>query len=303
MKLGHTLAHLLTPRPSNNFRAKLLHIEYLATLALVVVIFKATLSSPPVSNLGVLGYAANIDPAKVVEITNTRRVNSGLNPLTINTSLEKAALNKGLHMIEHDYWAHVAPDGTEPWDFFEGVGYDYRYAGENLARDFSNPSAAVDAWMASPTHRDNMLSSKFSEIGIAVVEGDLDGADTTIIVQLFGVKSLDTIPTIPVASANIDEKPSELVEPTLALESATNTQDLSASAPSGNFKNQAVSPFSFVKVTSMGLVALLGIVLVVDVIIISQKNVARASAKPLAHISFLSMVILLIWLARSGQIL
>ena len=96
-------------------------------------------------------------------------------------------------MIDRDYWAHVAPDGTQPWKFFTSFGYKYRYAGENLARDFSNASSAMDAWMNSPTHKENILNPKYKEIGIGVVEGDLAGTDTTIIVQFFGATYADKV--------------------------------------------------------------------------------------------------------------
>ncbi len=306
MTLLFTLAHILIPRRSNNFKAKLLHAEYLLTLAMLLLVFKLSLSSSQIQELNVLGYAANISTAKVVEITNQKRINNGLSELTVSPSLEAAAREKGLHMLEHNYWAHVAPDGTEPWYFFENVGYDYRYAGENLARDFSNESAAIEAWMASPTHRDNMLSGKYNEIGIAVVEGDLNGVDTTIIIQLFGTKAQGTIPAISVASANIEEGQDTVnatKTPQVTVEAGESDQF--AVPPQGGSveKGISVSPFTLLRTTSLAIVAILGIVLIIDIIIISQRKVVRKTSKPLAHISFLSMIIILILLAQSGSIL
>jgi hypothetical protein len=310
MNFAHTLAHILVPRPSNNFKAKLLHAEFLAILLLFAITLRLVLFSAPIKNTGVLGYSANIPPEKVVELTNLARVNAGLNTLTINKSLEEAARQKGQHMLEYDYWSHVAPDGTEPWDFFAAVGYDYRYAGENLARDFSNPQAAIEAWIASPTHRDNMLSGKYNEIGIAVVEGDMNGVDTTIIVQLFGTKSLDTVPVVPVASANTsqetDKQPIPAIAPAIAQAGeAPESESHEGVVPSSKSANGigSVSPFNLLRAASLGVALLLSIVLVIDVVVISRKRVARNTSKPLAHISFLSMVILLIWLAQAGKIL
>ena len=64
-------------------------------------------------------------------------------------------------MIAKNYWAHNAPDGASPWSFFKNVGYRYLYAGENLARDFGDSASVVNAWMNSPTHRDNLLSGRY----------------------------------------------------------------------------------------------------------------------------------------------
>ena len=205
-----TVYHLFVPRHSNNHKAKLLHSSSLIALALLLVLIQSTLQM--FSNLGVavLGYAANISTNEVVSLTNQKRLQLGLSPLELSADLEAAARAKGEDMLQDDYWAHVAPDGTEPWAFFSLVHYDYRYAGENLARDFTNANDAVEAWMASPSHRDNLLSDHYKEIGIAVVEGDLNGQDTTIIVQLFGTRAVDTVPTVPVAAA---ETPPSVPEP------------------------------------------------------------------------------------------
>jgi len=81
-----------------------------------------------------------------------QRVSVGLLPLEANATLAQAAQAKAADMLNNNYWAHVSPDGTQPWSFFVNAGYSYRYAGENLARDFTNPASAVDAWMASPTN-------------------------------------------------------------------------------------------------------------------------------------------------------
>src|SRR5260221_9241038 len=193
-----TLAHLFLPRASNHHKAKILHPSSLLVLAFLVGIFQFTLHAAPITHPAVLGYAAQISTNDVIKFTNEKRAEAGLTSVTFNQALTDAALEKGHYMIDHDFWAHVAPDGTEPWFFFQKHGYKYRYAGENLARDFSGAQSAVDAWMASPSHRENMLSPKYKDIGVAVVEGDLSGSDTTIVVQLFGTLLADT-PSVPIA--------------------------------------------------------------------------------------------------------
>src|SRR3989339_1278732 len=186
--------HLFLPRASNNHKAKILHPSGLLVLASFFILFQAVLNFIPKLGPSILGYASQISPDEIIRLTNEKRAQAGLPSLTLNGTLSVAAQSKGNDMIIKDYWAHIAPDGTQPWSFFTSAGYRYRYAGENLARDFSSASSAVDAWMNSPTHRDNILNPKYKEVGIGVTEGDLAGVDTTIVVQFFGATYVDQTP-------------------------------------------------------------------------------------------------------------
>lgn len=122
---------------------------------------------------------------EIVELANRDRLKVGLGELSRSEVLDKAAKMKGEDMLKNDYFSHDSPKGVEPWHWFGVVGYDYKYAGENLAMDFSAADAVNRAWMKSPTHRDNIISSNYSEIGVAVLEGDIDGKQTRIAIQLF----------------------------------------------------------------------------------------------------------------------
>lgn len=103
-------------------------------------------------------------------LTNEQRESNGLPALATNELLRQSACHKAADMVKHGYFAHVAPDGTEPWHYFREAGYEYQHAGENLARNFTDDAALVQAWMDSPTHRDNVLGD-FEEQGICSVEG------------------------------------------------------------------------------------------------------------------------------------
>src|SRR3990170_3016481 len=201
MRLFQKIAHLLIPHESNNHKAKLLHNSSLTLLIIGLLLYQGVLSFFPRFSPDILGYAANIPPDEVIRLTNEKRAAAGVGALTTNATLSAAAQAKGADMLNKDYWAHISPDGTQPWYFFTSFGYKYRYAGENLARDFSDPASAVEAWMASPSHKENMLSSKYKEVGVAVIEGDMAGVDTTVIVQFFGTNLVDTLPETPVAQA------------------------------------------------------------------------------------------------------
>lgn len=210
--LKYSIAHLLLPRRSNNHRPRLLQPDSLLVLSIVALLFFGSLQVYEYSKQGsdrVLGYASNISAGEVISLTNVERARSGLAPLTANSILSAAALAKGQDMFNKQYWAHTAPDGKEPWDFMSEAGYSYQVAGENLARDFSTTSAMVAAWMASPTHRANIMNGRYTEIGIAVINGTLEGVETTLVVQMFGTPRSSTVkasvPTEP-AATSIAEK-------------------------------------------------------------------------------------------------
>ena len=173
------------PHSDNNYRAKLLNPLLIAVTVLTFFAAQIGLSFLPKFTPIVLGYVSNISPEEVISLTNKERAQAGLPTLNTDSKLTEAALSKGAYMLAKNYWAHTAPDGTEPWKFILDSGYKYRFAGENLARDFATPEAVVTAWMASQTHKDNLLSTKYQDIGIAFFNGDLNGVQTTLVFQMF----------------------------------------------------------------------------------------------------------------------
>jgi hypothetical protein len=130
--------------------------------------------------------ASSITPSNIINLTNQERLSYGLNTLSTNAQLSAAALAKANDMFEKQYWDHFGPNGESPWQFIRGAGYDYVYAGENLAKGFRTAEGIHEAWMASPTHKENIVSGNYKDIGVAVVEGELLGKQTTLVVQMFG---------------------------------------------------------------------------------------------------------------------
>jgi hypothetical protein len=321
MKFAHKLAHLVFPRESNNQKAKLLHSSSLSFLVLFIVIYQLVLNFLPQIRPDILGFAANIAPSEVIRLTNEKRAQAGLPALTENGTLSQAAQAKGADMLNRDYWSHIAPDGTQPWTFFTNAGYRYRYAGENLARDFSSPSSAVEAWMASSSHKDNIMSAKYKEIGIAVVEGDLAGVDTTIIVQFFGTKYTDTLPAVPIAEAKSNTTTSTIkptVIPTvkpvptiiatpLALSSASPASFVAMNKgeepPQAQKPKITISPFATTKSVSLIIISVLLLVMVIDWVESNRKQLARISSRSFAHIAFFVMIFAIALILKAGQII
>ncbi|MCA9388464.1 hypothetical protein KC644_01740 [Candidatus Berkelbacteria bacterium] len=124
--------------------------------------------------------------AFIIDLTNQARNELGIKDLTYNLKLQQAAEAKARDMIDNDYFDHVSPTGTSPWYFIHNANYSYQSAGENLAIDFTDQKNAVKAWLKSPSHRANIIDSGYTEIGLAIVEGDVKGFKTTVVVQMFG---------------------------------------------------------------------------------------------------------------------
>jgi uncharacterized protein YkwD/DNA-binding transcriptional regulator YhcF (GntR family) len=126
----------------------------------------------------------------VYEAHNKIRKENNLPDLTLNEELTKSAYLKGVSMMFQNCWSHYCPDS--PWGDFQLVGYQYDFAGENLAHGFTSNDNLMKAWMNSPLHKANILSSNYSEIGIAVIKGKyLTSPQDTIVVVHFG-KPQDT---------------------------------------------------------------------------------------------------------------
>lgn len=310
------LAHLFVPRVSNNHKAKILHSSSLLLIVFGILIFQLTLQITSHKSGQVLGYAANISPSEVERLTNVQREQNGLGDLTDNSELDAGALAKGQNMLKEQYWAHVAPDGTQPWAFFVAQGYSYQYAGENLARDFPDAQSAVTAWMNSPTHRENMLSPNYKDIGIGVVEGNLNGVDTTIIVQFFGTKLGDALPVQPVAAATLT--PSPTTKPKATVSAGATPQAVIAAVlptptpvvtpvasliPQTLVASSKVTPFDLTKIISLSLVGILILVVAVDGFLINRRKIFRVAGHYPAHIAFLGMILIILIFIGVGRIL
>jgi len=129
-------------------------------------------------------------PAVVINLTNQERTGVARPPLVRSETLDRAAKLKAEHMANNQYFSHYSPDGVSPWYWFDQAGYVYAHAGENLAIHFTDSSQVVDAWMKSPTHRENIVSDLYQEIGVGTAKGRYEGYDTVYVVQLFGTQAV-----------------------------------------------------------------------------------------------------------------
>lgn len=301
-KISDIVAHIFHPRRSNNHRPRLLHPEALFFLILISSGFVALLhlfSGLTNSSNSILGYASTITPKQVIELTNQKRIELGLESLVLNQDLAEAALAKGQDMFTDQYWSHTAPDGTEPWNFIRQSGYKYQVAGENLARDFSNTESMISAWMASPTHRANIMNSKYNEIGIAVIDGTLEGYETTLVVQMFGSQSTRGVKPILVD----DEDYYTVQESGEAVKRSQARVLASVLVPGGGIESPPLfTPLQLTKAFFLAVIILIVGTLSYDTLVIGNRDTMRMVGKNLAHILLLTAVMYLVIFFKGGVV-
>lgn len=189
LDVRHHLRHALVPHKGNRYRPHLVRFHGVTAVLLLVVLLQVAYGFISYGRFEVLGRVSNISAAELLADTNRERQAASLSDLTVNPQLNEAAFLKAQDMFKHDYWAHVSPSGTTPWYWLGDAGYNYTVAGENLAKNYPDAQSTVSAWMNSETHRDNILNGGYKEVGFAVVDGSLNGRNTTLVVAFYGASA------------------------------------------------------------------------------------------------------------------
>jgi hypothetical protein len=189
-----TVHKYLIPHQGNNYKPKL--FDY-STLAVILMLGVGLFLSGFFVNKFVrtTDLGASVYASVLVDLTNDVRKDNARPLLALNDKLTQAAQMKADDMAQKHYFAHTSPTGITPWFWFQQASYPFAFAGENLAVDFTESKNVEDAWLASPTHRENILDARFTEIGIATAEGYLEGKSTTFVVQMFGTPTLPLSPS------------------------------------------------------------------------------------------------------------
>ena len=181
------IKHWLLSGKHNKYHPHILRPFGLLLVLGVLVLIPPAYNITTAQTFQILGYATNISVNGLYQASSKARTDNGLPAYSLNSKLSSAASEKAKDMFADDYWAHVAPDGTEPWSFIASTGYQYITAGENLAKGFYNSSDIIDAWLGSPSHRENTLSAEYKDVGYAVMDGTLLGYKTTLVVAMYGL--------------------------------------------------------------------------------------------------------------------
>jgi len=206
-----TLKKYFIPHEHNNYTPHILKERSVLVLALISVLLFGIFAFEGLFIASIRNIAA-ILPAVLTDYANDTRGNMSLAPLSIDPLLVEAAQMKANDMAAKSYFAHTSPEGVSPWFWISRAGYNFTYAGENLAVHFADSYDVHKAWLNSPGHRANIVNTNFTEIGIATAEGSYEGRPTIFVVQMFGRPAPTFDITPPVVAANQPEVPT--TEPT-----------------------------------------------------------------------------------------
>lgn len=296
--MGKFLKHLFYPHEQNNFRAKLLHLDSLLIIIFILIFITFGFNTVKTNLPSVLGISTGMTAEQLLILTNEKRIENGLSPLTLNSQLSAAAENKAIDMFNKNYWAHNSPDGTTPWVFINNTGYTYVYAGENLARGFNSSSDVINAWMASEEHRQNILSANYKDIGFAIKTGSLTGEDTVLVVEMFGT-----------GKAVAKAQPAQEItpQPTQEVKKVEEPKLIAASLNQQNIQGSQAKPFFNSKNLSknivLAIIYILILALIIDVLVIEKKKIVRFVGHNIDHILFLLFVLALILLFTRGFVM
>jgi uncharacterized protein YkwD len=111
---------------------------------------------------------------RIVELVNQRRSEAGLAPVTVHPTLMTCAQQYSEVQASLGRIDHTGPDGSTPGQRLTRCGYRWKHYGENLAAGYVDADEVMAAWMASPSHRRNILNPKFREIGLGFAHRDDD---------------------------------------------------------------------------------------------------------------------------------
>jgi uncharacterized protein YkwD len=111
---------------------------------------------------------------------NEARMAENLPPLRLDRSLSRIAYAHAVDMARRRYYAHVTPEGVDPFARMAASHIRFGYAGENLAVDENAENVFNDFWN-SREHRSNMLGEHYVRVGI----GSVEAAVGTIVVEDF----------------------------------------------------------------------------------------------------------------------
>ncbi|MDE2015514.1 MAG: CAP domain-containing protein [Patescibacteria group bacterium] len=225
------LTKYFIPQEENDHQPHLLRNESVLFLATILVGVEVLFLLQAFVVLPHSKFFAFVIPNVLVDETNANRQLYDLSPLRPNALLEVAAMEKAQDMAAKGYFAHTSPEGLTPWYWMQQVGYRFAYAGENLAVNFVDSSDVTNAWMNSPTHKENILNGNFTEIGIATSQGIYEGHQATFVVEMFGKPnsiarvSSPSLPGVPTASAaeQLPQKPIVTAETTSTGTSGSET--------------------------------------------------------------------------------
>ncbi len=235
----HAVRHLrdtFIPHEGNGHRPHVVSHRSLLWYSAMLIVIKGLAVAGTIALPSASLYSSSITGENIVTLTNAARHNLNLSKLEESATLNRAAQAKAEDMIAKQYFAHQSPDGDTPWDWFRRAGYSYLYAGENLAVHYTTAEEVGEGWMASPSHRANIVNPSYTQIGVGIAYGTFEGVPSHVVVQMFG----SPIPVAAVAPTPArNPAPDRAPTPKPTAPAAVPTSDL---PPTGEVASAAVKP-------------------------------------------------------------
>jgi uncharacterized protein YkwD len=132
--------------------------------------------------------------AEILQLANRARASSrrcGAKPfpaapaLVLSSKLNDAARAHARDLAKHSTLSHTGSDGSTPAVRVTRTGYTWRVVGENVASGPTSAEEVMEGWLASPGHCENLMSPRFTEMGIGWVV-DPKSASGVYWSQVFG---------------------------------------------------------------------------------------------------------------------
>lgn len=209
----HHAKHFLIPHEGNDHKPHALRPTALKIYGSALILVKLFVTGFLFLIYPSTADFASITTSEILALTNASRTEAGVPALSMNSKLNQAAQLKAQDMINNNYFAHTSPSDVKPWSFLKQVGYDYQAAGENLAMDFTDAASVHTAFMNSPSHKKNIMNEKYTEMGIGVLAGKIDGKDTILLVEYFG-RPYEITAVEPAPQPTPQPKPTPTTTPT-----------------------------------------------------------------------------------------
>ena len=193
------------PSHHNAYRPHILRRRSLVFLLALALLAEGALVANLMARQSGHDFLAAVIQSEIISLTNAQRAQNSVGALVENKQLDVAAQQKADNMAKFSYFSHNGPDGKTPWEWIGESGYDYQYAGENLAVRFTDSKDVVVGWMASPTHRANIVKPAYTDVGVGIAQGMYKGEPATFVVQYFGkqanhVTAVDATTSVAVAT-------------------------------------------------------------------------------------------------------
>jgi len=282
-KNRRSLKDYLLPHRGNSYKPVLFTAGSIAVVVLGLLFVQAAYVLQTSVVFTQTNFLASVLPGVLATLSNEDREQNGLASLEPDPLLARAAQMKATDMAAKGYFAHIDPDGNAPWYWLDKVGYEYGYAGENLAVNFTDSEDVEEAWMNSPTHRANIVKPQYSRVGFGIAQGIYQGEETTYVVQFFATPkevvavsptrtsppatadpAPESSPTLPIAAVEPVTSASQVLGVDTAPEDSS--PDIAIQPAASVFAKIATSPTHTIIYVLGALIALFALLLIIAIV-------------------------------------